>query len=86
MTSLAHVSPHQLPVYYLLFGAAGVAGSIAGGSGSDRWAVHRLVNSALVLLASSLAAVPPLLFSAGVVAVPLGLLRLRRLDAQRPLS
>ncbi len=41
-------------------------------------------SSALVLLASSLAAVPPLLFSAGVVAVPHGLLRLRRLDAQRP--
>lgn len=84
LTSLAHVGTHQLPVYYLLFGAAGVAGNIAGGSGSDRWAIHRLASSALVLLASSLAAVPPLLFSAGVVAVPHGLLRLRRLDAQRP--
>jgi MFS transporter, DHA1 family, inner membrane transport protein len=71
LTSLAHISTHQLPVYYLLFGAAGVTGNIAGGSGSDRWAAHRVANSALVLLAISLAAVPLLLFSAVVVAVPL---------------
>lgn len=58
-------------MYYLLFGATGVAGNVAGGSGSDRWAAHRLANSALVLLAISLAAAPLLLFSAVVVAVPL---------------
>jgi DHA1 family inner membrane transport protein len=71
LTSPARVGTHQLPLYYLLFGAAGVAGNVAGGSGSDRWAARHVANTALVLLAISLATIPLLLSDAGAVAVPL---------------
>jgi MFS transporter, DHA1 family, inner membrane transport protein len=71
LTSIARVSTHRLPVYYLLFGAAGVAGNIAGGSASDRRAPRHVADSALMLLAISLITFPPLLSSGGLVAVPL---------------
>lgn len=71
LTGPAHVSTRLLPVYYVLFGAAGVAGNVAGGRGSDHWAGRHVADSALGLLAFSLIAVPLLLFSKGLVAVPL---------------
>jgi MFS transporter, DHA1 family, inner membrane transport protein len=71
LASQARVSTHLMPVYYLLFGAAGVAGNIAGGRGSDRWAARYLAGSALGLMAIALITFPLLLFSQGLVAVPL---------------
>lgn len=94
LTSLARVSTHQLPVYYLLFGAAGVAGNMAGGSGSDRWVARHVADGALVLLALSLIIFPLVLSSGGLVAVPLAccgfaawmlsIPQQRRLLSQRP--
>lgn len=71
LNSIARVSTHRLPVYYLLFGAAGVAGNIAGGAGSDRWPARYVADGALALLAVSLIAFPPPLSSGGLVAAPL---------------
>lgn len=71
LTSVAGVGTHALPLYYMLFGAAGVAGNIAGGRGSDRWAARFVAGGALGLLAVSLLVFPPLLSSRASVAVPL---------------
>jgi len=71
LTSVARVTTHLIPVYYLLFGAAGVAGNITGGRGSDRWAARYVADCALGLLAISLITFPLLLFSKDLVAGPL---------------
>jgi MFS transporter, DHA1 family, inner membrane transport protein len=94
LTSVAGVSTHLLPVYYLLFGAAGVAGNMTGGRGSDRWGARYVADCALGLLVISLIAVPLLLFSKVLVAVPLvccgfaawmlSVPQQKRLLAQRP--
>jgi MFS transporter, DHA1 family, inner membrane transport protein len=68
---LTHLSAHGLPAYYLLFGAAGVAGNIAGGLASDRWTAPAAANAALVLITLSVLAFPALLPSAGLVTAPL---------------
>lgn len=94
LTSSAGVRPHLLPVYYLLFGAAGVAGNIAGGRGSDRWVPRYVADTALGLLIISLLAFPVLLSSKDMIVVPLACCgfaawmlsvpQQRRLLSQRP--